>query len=1226
MAASYLDKLERDAQTLGLEYQAGDFRAMARTAAEVEIEAERLKEASFYPAYDRDRWFKFLGFVSTWKPSAELAKPLIPQLVELEMQRSQALGSAETYARLIQDRFAKNDLAGFKPGMLREYVDAKQKQMREGGQWEELYQTLLRQQGEHQQWADAMRDPSQAMGVVNGLLELGMSQHDEYYKKIQAAESAVEDVGRFVGFIQEALAPLRSADQAFLDAAHAAWEARTKDIWNEDPDGPLYQSPREWMPFTGESGAPPEWGRPTSSWRMHRLGATAEELAKEQLEEILGYEGKGGHKPPRADIAKMKRAHDLYWLGHGRALGYDETADTVRELIGNNEWERHLVDNGGVGGPTISPAVQQLAQEAFKEQYEPDERQQHIINLYLRYTGQGMDPQRAFDQLTYAMSRGEPGAPLYEESEDAAKKAVGQALKRYETANWPALYTGIKDSLHDLYRRSPDGSKLWPWAVKAMKQQFDSALAYSQQYRQLPDVRFPHLVDIAAEAGPVLADLKRQNKTPAGMDVNKMDLGEVEEWLMQWKAENRSAESKGHVVYEWPDGWTVEKLTTPEQLQHEGDEMGHCVGGYCNQVENGESAIYSLRDPKGGPHATLELTPIRAGRPLAEGEQSGDDGNIYLVPTLENEADLQHHRQLLNEGRQDLIDQLYPRKPHGAVHVTPDTYDPDAGLKTMEAYNDRTGMPLEAPTFEVVQVQGKEDHKPKPEYNERIKEWLNALRETKGVDFVRSPDWYGNADADDTDDELEYPDLGNAEDLNDWYERYDENRHKRYQGGEQDDFGVMNQRRSIQSLDLDKAMEQSMTSLLAHANYDRDTWATSDWTALARATYQAAVLGGFSGKQFGKALEQAQEQLDEWVQNHMDYAYGNHPQNEEGFYEKFEEIAKRNNEDISDVEEAADREHEEDPHVQYSLQLWRAADRLHPDTAQDARDEAQWAAEEAYAGPALKYLQYLNDLAGTGTPLREWPGGHNGYHEEWDRDKLPPPGELPPPGAFEQARMALPGALSANLWAEGPRAAQGPGWSPAAPHVPAPGHLGAFSVEGAPYWEPGMENPPGMPRPVYERSPVPWTTQTDPEMFEPYFKATEGGFGTAVGGGDFLFERGDNERMQEALEGGLCVLCGEPLGDPVWFFLDPRAHTAIDGGLHERCARMTAAHCPHMQAGGPVLSTAPRASWDRIAEAKAGDDTDETGLLLGRVGNEEDGWEEAPSVPWQRAPARTPAR
>jgi hypothetical protein len=54
-----------------------------------------------------------------------------------------------------------------------------------------------------------------------------------------------------------------------------------------------------------------------------------------------------------------------------------------------------------------------------------------------------------------------------------------------------------------------------------------------------------------------------------------------------------------------------------DALKYEGDTMGHCVGGYCPDVAEGRSRIYSLRDAKGQPHVTVEVKP-GSDDPLAE--------------------------------------------------------------------------------------------------------------------------------------------------------------------------------------------------------------------------------------------------------------------------------------------------------------------------------------------------------------------------------------------------------------------------------------------------------------------------------------------------------------------------------------------------------------------------------------------------------------------------------
>ena len=62
---------------------------------------------------------------------------------------------------------------------------------------------------------------------------------------------------------------------------------------------------------------------------------------------------------------------------------------------------------------------------------------------------------------------------------------------------------------------------------------------------------------------------------------------------------------------EYPDGFKWVEVKSPDALKREGDVMGHCVGGYCDYVENGDAKIYSLRDAKGQSHVTIELQPTR---------------------------------------------------------------------------------------------------------------------------------------------------------------------------------------------------------------------------------------------------------------------------------------------------------------------------------------------------------------------------------------------------------------------------------------------------------------------------------------------------------------------------------------------------------------------------------------------------------------------------------------
>jgi hypothetical protein len=72
--------------------------------------------------------------------------------------------------------------------------------------------------------------------------------------------------------------------------------------------------------------------------------------------------------------------------------------------------------------------------------------------------------------------------------------------------------------------------------------------------------------------------------------------------LRKPEAEARRALNLWAAPREWKDDLA-------KALKLEGDSMGHCVGGYCQHVLDGETRIFSLRDPKGRSHATIEAIP-----------------------------------------------------------------------------------------------------------------------------------------------------------------------------------------------------------------------------------------------------------------------------------------------------------------------------------------------------------------------------------------------------------------------------------------------------------------------------------------------------------------------------------------------------------------------------------------------------------------------------------------
>ena len=47
-----------------------------------------------------------------------------------------------------------------------------------------------------------------------------------------------------------------------------------------------------------------------------------------------------------------------------------------------------------------------------------------------------------------------------------------------------------------------------------------------------------------------------------------------------------------------------------KMLKNEGDMMGHCVGGYTDEVASGDTKIFTLRDKSNKPHATVEMNVV----------------------------------------------------------------------------------------------------------------------------------------------------------------------------------------------------------------------------------------------------------------------------------------------------------------------------------------------------------------------------------------------------------------------------------------------------------------------------------------------------------------------------------------------------------------------------------------------------------------------------------------
>lgn len=94
------------------------------------------------------------------------------------------------------------------------------------------------------------------------------------------------------------------------------------------------------------------------------------------------------------------------------------------------------------------------------------------------------------------------------------------------------------------------------------------------------------------------------------VDLMKLSLAEVFDAIKDFRYSGKARQGK--VVYRFSTGWSVQELRGRRELEPEGKVLGHCAGSYCAAVDEGESVVYSLRDPDGVPYVTMEWQPRRA--------------------------------------------------------------------------------------------------------------------------------------------------------------------------------------------------------------------------------------------------------------------------------------------------------------------------------------------------------------------------------------------------------------------------------------------------------------------------------------------------------------------------------------------------------------------------------------------------------------------------------------
>lgn len=169
-----------------------------------------------------------------------------------------------------------------------------------------------------------------------------------------------------------------------------------------------------------------------------------------------------------------------------------------------------------------------------------------------------------------------------------------------------ALWQWIAKGLVDLRKRAGFKKKYEQWMSGTVRVGLEQPLSEAiYSYAEM------HL-DVEESLSNTAVALSRWQQAER-IDLGRYTFGEAvlqaQTWAFEQGPDDDEEVIEGDVVYEFDDGWTVQRLQGEEQLEQEGDLMSHCVGDYCEPVDVGVSVIYSLRDEDNQPHVTIEYKP-----------------------------------------------------------------------------------------------------------------------------------------------------------------------------------------------------------------------------------------------------------------------------------------------------------------------------------------------------------------------------------------------------------------------------------------------------------------------------------------------------------------------------------------------------------------------------------------------------------------------------------------
>jgi len=261
-------------------------------------------------------------------------------------------------------------------------------------------------------------------------------------------------------------------------------------------------------------------------------------------------------------------------------------------------------------------------------------------------------------------------------------------------------------------------SEEFPWLKNAegkKLQSIDDEFLYSH-------LGFDHMVDVLREqlgSGALRAESMKSLSVPQAVQrVHEYNLARekaMQKVQLQAQSEMPVAKEYPEQGYKWLElKHPTDPSVTEKALKYEGDAMGHCVGGYCPDVEAGSTKIYSLRDAKGEPHVTIEVRP----------------GNHHLgfeYPQGAN-SNAQFPKDFYYTDREGIRQSLPPQQ-HAEIYTrAKELFEQNPG-SVMKNLQQAANEVLGAPPSTIKQIKGKQNAAVKDEYKPFVQ------------DFVRSGKW-----------------------------------------------------------------------------------------------------------------------------------------------------------------------------------------------------------------------------------------------------------------------------------------------------------------------------------------------------------------------------------------------------------------------------------------------------------------------------------------------------